>query len=180
MGLVGATVNRMSPYLERHNVDPEDARQTGYMALCLAADGFNPDAGYQFSTYATKVIRTEIMKDAVNGALVRVPPESTRRYGIPTPTFVPTDESRIPDRDRQNPDGPSFSPRISAALSFIPHRQREAFVRCALGERVGDVMADMGFETRHALQTDRDAATRRLRVALTLRSRTVPGAKCKP
>lgn len=45
----------------RHNVPFDDIYHTGIIGLIKAVEKFNPDSGYQFSSYATELIRGEIL-----------------------------------------------------------------------------------------------------------------------
>jgi len=51
----------------------DDIFQEGVIGLITAAEKFEPDRGYQFSTYATFWIRAEIIKALDNSHLIRKP-----------------------------------------------------------------------------------------------------------
>ena len=64
-------IRRFGPRLAYKNCTVEDLRQSGWLALCKAAAGFDPEHGVQFSTYAWKSIWREMVRAIVHGSLIR-------------------------------------------------------------------------------------------------------------
>jgi RNA polymerase sigma factor (sigma-70 family) len=60
MPLVGFTINK---YLKSANMDYDDMTSVGYIALCKAAQKYNPKSGYKFCTYAAMAIVNNIHKE---------------------------------------------------------------------------------------------------------------------
>lgn len=64
--------------------EPEDLEQEGYLALYLAIDGYDPERGVKFLTYAESWIRQRIVRYIQNsGSCLRLPvhcTEDMRRY----------------------------------------------------------------------------------------------------
>lgn len=63
MGLVGMVVNKHKHRIYYHpSIDTEDLKSVGTIGLIKASQGFDPNYGTQFSTYAVTVIEGEIKK----------------------------------------------------------------------------------------------------------------------
>lgn len=68
MGLVHACANKF----RGRGIEYEDMFQAGCVGLIKAADGFDPQLGYAFSTYAVPVILGEIRRMFRDGGTVKV------------------------------------------------------------------------------------------------------------
>jgi RNA polymerase sigma factor (sigma-70 family) len=65
----------------RYGLDPEDAEQIGVLGLMEAARRFDPERGYQFSTYATYWIRQACDRLGPDAALaIRLPAHIVQSY----------------------------------------------------------------------------------------------------
>jgi RNA polymerase sigma factor (sigma-70 family) len=53
---------KMTPKVSKNLLSYEDVESIAYLALCLAATSFDPSKGFAFTTYATSVVRAEIIK----------------------------------------------------------------------------------------------------------------------
>ena len=68
-GMIGKLARRYSAY-----ADIEDLQQEGYLALYDAIDGFKPDKGVRFLSYATTIIERKMRRYIYdNGSSVRIP-----------------------------------------------------------------------------------------------------------
>ena len=68
-GMIGKLARRYSAY-----ADIEDLQQEGYLALYDAIDGFKPDKGVRFLSYATTIIERQMRRYIyANGSSVRIP-----------------------------------------------------------------------------------------------------------
>lgn len=68
MGLVHSCANRF----KNRGVEYDDLFQAGCLGLIKAADGFNEELGFQFSTYAVPAILGEIKRIFRDGGVVKV------------------------------------------------------------------------------------------------------------
>lgn len=68
LGLVHACAIRF----RGKGIEYEDLYQAGCEGLIKAADRFDPDLGYRFSTYAVPVIMGEIRKMFRDGGIIKV------------------------------------------------------------------------------------------------------------
>jgi len=66
--------------VKHFGMDEEDAEQIGNLCVLKAALQFDPHRGFQFSTYATRVIRQ---------ATARMGPEESLRIRVPAPKYWP-------------------------------------------------------------------------------------------
>jgi RNA polymerase primary sigma factor len=72
MGLVEKIANRYVN--QRHKLEYEDLVSIGKLGLIKAIERFNPDMGYQFSTYATYWIRQKVTRAIMDeGYTIRIP-----------------------------------------------------------------------------------------------------------
>jgi RNA polymerase primary sigma factor len=62
-----------SPFLQSRFDSSDDAVSAGASGMMRAAKLFRPELGYKFSTYATKAIRSHILKAAQAELVVRIP-----------------------------------------------------------------------------------------------------------
>lgn len=86
-GLVHSIVKR---YLGR-GYEYDDLFQTGCIGLCKAAERFNPDLGYNFSTYAVPLIMGEIRRFLRDDGIIKVSrhyKEINLKAGIAINSFV--------------------------------------------------------------------------------------------
>jgi RNA polymerase sigma-B factor len=76
-GLVGPVVRRY----ERRGIDADDLRQVALIAVLKAVERFDPDYGVQFSTFATRTIEGELMRQLRDkGWAVRPPRRRQELY----------------------------------------------------------------------------------------------------
>jgi len=68
LGLVRAAAHRF----RGRGIDYDDLYQAGCVGLCKAADGFDPERGLRFSTYAVPAILGEIKRQFRDGGSVKV------------------------------------------------------------------------------------------------------------
>ena len=68
LGLVHSCANRF----KNRGVEYDDLFQAGCVGLIKAADGFNNELGFQFSTYAVPAILGEIKRIFRDGGAVKV------------------------------------------------------------------------------------------------------------
>lgn len=74
-GLIGKIANRYEGY-----EDIEDLKQQGYIGLCDAVRGYDPEKGIPFANYAAFWIRQSITRYIENnGAVVRIPSYKMQR-----------------------------------------------------------------------------------------------------
>ena len=80
--IVAANTGLVIKWANRHRgrgVEYEDLVQAGNMGLIRAAEKFDPDTGFAFSTYATRWIRSTVEKEAhVHGRMIAVPLEESQ------------------------------------------------------------------------------------------------------
>ena len=62
IALARSIARKMTPKVSQNLLSYEDVESIGYLALCLAAISFDPTKGFAFTTYATSVVRAEIIK----------------------------------------------------------------------------------------------------------------------
>ncbi len=60
MGLVGFVIKRMKNHLSCCRAEIDEAVSEGYLALIKAAEGWDPNYGVKFSTYAVKCLMTHL------------------------------------------------------------------------------------------------------------------------
>ena len=68
LGLVRSCANRF----KNRGIEYDDLFQAGCVGLIKAADGFNSELGFQFSTYAVPAILGEIKRIFRDGGAVKV------------------------------------------------------------------------------------------------------------
>lgn len=84
----------------RFNVPVADALQNGSIGLMRAADKFDPERGYKFSTYAALWIRQAFQRAGAADALVRVPCDVANSLAGIDKTRDPVTADRIADAAR--------------------------------------------------------------------------------
>lgn len=62
IALARSLAKKMTPKVSQNLLSYEDVESIAYLALCLAAISFDPTKGFAFTTYATSVVRAEIIK----------------------------------------------------------------------------------------------------------------------
>jgi RNA polymerase sigma factor (sigma-70 family) len=137
-----------------YGIEIDDLVQTGYMAVMRAIDGYEPDQGYKFSTYAARAIRNAVFRcaEAVMGipanALADLPTDKGRRSlldglikgvrSLDAPIGADGDEDRVlgdvipahDDTEQEALDSISAA-HIRALVARIPSKYRiEALTLC--------------------------------------------------
>lgn len=138
-------------------LSPEEAECAGYLALIRAADLFDPDRGFSFTTYAVRVIRSRIFLEA---------------FGDPSrfdkPKIIPATDmaldgdyllNNIPAREDLSPDEQDELDdkrrRLSRLLAQLPPRHRQAILlRYGQGLTHENIGRIMGVTKSRAQQID--------------------------
>ncbi|MBX7143526.1 MAG: sigma-70 family RNA polymerase sigma factor [Oligoflexia bacterium] len=88
--------------------DLQDLVQAGMLGLMKAVDGWNPDSGNKFSTYAATAIANTITRDMTNtGHTIRVPNHAARLLGVARDSF---------NENERNPSAQELAERGEASL----------------------------------------------------------------
>lgn len=147
-----------SSELARRLPSREDCEQEALRGLCRAAEGFRPELGFRFSTYATRCIRRAVLEAARDAGLIRVPrylqeggrvdrtsPGCRRAAALVLQVWqMPADDGgeELEPAAPEAPDAAELAEalgRLAEALRSLSPRQREALRLCfgldGLGER---------------------------------------------
>lgn len=76
LSLIGIIADKYKGLAEK-----DDLMQEGYIALCKAVDGYDPEQGVQFMSYAGKVIRMAMRRYLYSSGTVRIPEHENRLLG---------------------------------------------------------------------------------------------------
>lgn len=167
VGLVGDVVKRLG-LLGRPDAD--DLMQLGRMGLWHAAQRFDESRGYQFSTYASSIIRSFALRELRRSGLIRLPDgitgaeraelrERLRTTQLPGTKDGDRHECIIPDaraaeRQRQR----QIAAGVEGALATLPGRSAAILRgRFFAGLTLGEVAAAVGLSRRRVRQIEQEA-----------------------
>lgn len=154
LNLVWYLVSRLPPFWVTKLGGRADAGQIGALALLRAVDGFDPEYGVRFSTYASRVILSRLRDAACASDLIRVPrlsiyrdaAERARRLqqlpavtgGHPSAWEPAAAEEPQPDYDDDAGE------RVAAALAELPATWRDVVEARSRGETLQVIGARLG------------------------------------
>lgn len=128
-GFIGQIARRYSGFDEE-----EDLIQEGYIGLCKAVDGYDPDRGGAFLTYAAYWIKQAMLRYIQNNGTVRIPVNrqgDVRRYQHFASEFR-KHHGRKPDTIEM------------AGILGIPYKEAEALEKMAIWSYIASTDAPIG------------------------------------
>ena len=191
LDLVGTAVARLlrAGVLRRGRDDGDDALGEGYLALCLAALGFEPSGGVPFVVYARKSIWHHLRYRHRTAGVIRAPepehakdPEAARRAGcVASLTARVRQGQGLPDRPHQEGADPEEVERLYCALGRLEREDgRAARVvrrRYFQGQNCCEIARkEAGVGTRQNVSIISQGAVKELRRLLTWAMRRRPDA----
>ncbi len=124
-GLVKKLAAQTNP-LYKQSVTYEDAVQIGTIGIARAAYRYHPSSGVRFSTFAAHWVFREIQRQALDGRLIRISPNTVEGYAKATKTEDVANLNRFSTiiesatTVEQNTDGECATLALSELLSQIP------------------------------------------------------------
>lgn len=179
MGIAGLAVRN---YCRKIGISPRDAdyhllRSEAYMALCRAAQNYDPAEGVKFATYAYRSCWSSMAEERLDRGLIHTPKylrnpkyighhhrkyweavHDRERHSGGDLTEVSSPPSRYPD-----PFGGVIDAEFREALGSLPERpDRVVGLRMMDGYSMPEIAAELGY-TRRAIYKIRDRIGAKLR-----------------
>lgn len=112
----------------------EDLIEEGNIALVRAVDGYNPETGNAFSSYAVQVIKSQLIRvSRVNSSVMRVPEGAGQDiYGLQKA------ESALRDKLNREPTYQELADVLMWGVSKVARMKEASFKAASLSAPVGD------------------------------------------
>lgn len=148
IGLVHSVVARVA----WPNEDQEEMASQCMMALCRAAKKFEPERGFEFSTFATSVIESEIL--TIRSYRLRKKRDDRRTKPMTTGVLLSLVTSDPPGVMERDDEAMHNRRRLQHAMRGLTETQSAVLIGRALGQTLEAIAADRGVTKESVRQAE--------------------------